>query len=160
LGQKNSSISKKSKKKAETYDYASLLEYPDGWSWWGFVFYADPESPFSGWTESDRAKFVKETFGFEVRKFGAEIEAYEKFTDTPAKRHYRAWGKKMDERTEFLETVKYDVNTWEMIDKMAAATVKLYSDLERIKKIVDDAGDSGRVMGDRTESLSESGLID
>lgn len=87
------------------------------------------------------------------------IELYCKLSDSPAKRQLRMWNKKMDEKTAFLDSVSYDLNTFEAIEKMWATNSKLYKEYETIMKDLSKENNEGSVRGGKEASLSDKGEI-
>lgn len=88
------------------------------------------------------------------------IKDLERIEDTPVDRHLRQWDASLDDRTNFLSTMKYTLDTYEDLDKMAANTSKVFDTLKKIKddKAKELAG-GGSAKGGGQESLSDTGEI-
>lgn len=88
------------------------------------------------------------------------IQDFQKLEDTPVDRHLRQWDASLDDRTNFLSTMKYTLDTYEDLDKMAANTSKVFDTLKKIKddKAKELAG-GGSAKGGGQESLSDTGEI-
>ena len=87
------------------------------------------------------------------------IEAYQRITDTPARRQLRVWNKKMDEKSDFIKGLTYDAKNWKTIDEMLTKNKDLYDSFFKIEKMIatESAGDS--VEGGGEESLMEKGMF-
>jgi len=80
--------------------------------------------------------------------------------DNAVRRHLRQWETTLDQRTKFLERVEYDFATYEAIDKMSAATSKIYDTFKKIQDdIAKDENGSGEAKGGYKESLNDTGEI-
>jgi hypothetical protein len=133
---------------------------------WFVVFVCDPESPFRNLPEELRIqtlldnKFItpeeykknKDTLIKELKTM------YYSLVETPAMRQLRIWSLKMDEKSAFMETTTYDVNTFEILEKMMASNAKIYSDLEMITKKIATEDDT-ITRGGAQESLTDKGQI-
>jgi hypothetical protein len=79
--------------------------------------------------------------------------------DTPARRALRAWEKKMEERSEFIDSTPYNLDNADQLDKMMANTKKLFDDFKRIQEDLSKEPTSTASKGDRELSLSDRGII-
>lgn len=82
-----------------------------------------------------------------------------RFTSTKAKKLLRNWEIKLEERDEYISGLKYDEDTAEHLDKMMAATQKIWEQYLSILNEVEKEEGAGSVKGGGVESLSESGRI-
>lgn len=130
---------------------------------WAIALVYDTESKYFNIPIGERKKIVakdylkNESFNFDDYK--DHIELYEKITLTPARRHLIIWNSKLDEKTAFLEGLKYNESTAELIEKLLISNTKLYAELERISEELVKEGNSGIVKGGAIESANESGDI-
>lgn len=83
-----------------------------------------------------------------------------KLMDTPSQRHLRQWTKTLEDRTNFLSEVSYDLNNFDKLDKMAANTSALMETFKKINEMLsrEEAG-MGNVKGGGQESLADTGEI-
>lgn len=82
-----------------------------------------------------------------------------KLMDTPSSRHLRQWLKTLEDRTTFLESVEYDLNNFDKLDKMAANTSSLMETFKKINDAMVKEAGSGDVKGGGRESLNDTGEI-
>lgn len=78
--------------------------------------------------------------------------------DTSGMRQMREWNRIMDEKTNYLKTMKYDSGTFETIEKMLKSNGILYAEYERIMQVLmkeDVAAD--KTFGGSEESFVERG---
>lgn len=83
------------------------------------------------------------------------IEDYIKLQFTAAQRQLREWDKKQDERSQFIANLKYDLNTYEDLDKMAVNTKRIYDTLKTIKEELSKEDGNGTAKGGATPSLND-----
>tara|TARA_R110000851_G_scaffold294490_1_gene449149 strand:- start:364 stop:906 length:543 start_codon:yes stop_codon:yes gene_type:complete len=69
------------------------------------------------------------------------------------------WKTKFEERNQFLETVPYDTNTFEMLDKMLTNTKKMFDMLQQAMQDYEKDLTQGHVEGGSMESLSDKGEL-
>ena len=132
---------------------------------WAVALHADPESRlFKIGKESkeniiynDYIKSKKEDFSWDVVK--EHIEAYKKLYLTQAQRSLVDWEEKLEERGKFLKGVPYTLEDGDTLDKMLAATSKLYDHYEKILERLADEEAEGQTKGGRIESISEKKII-
>ena len=120
-------------------------------------------SPFYGMEEGRKLEMVGESLLGDKKYYKKNkeeldhlIEPYCEVVDSAWDRELRVWDKKMDEKTVFINSLPYDADTWEMIDKMLGANVKLHQDLERIQK-AREIEKSGVKKGGGLPSESDTG---
>lgn len=130
---------------------------------WGIYLLYHPKSRFFNLEQKMKEELVAKDYlkdeKFKWNSLKKEIELFHRLILTAAKRAIIQWNKMMDERQEFMDTEKYDGDNWEMKDKMAIATPKLYAEYDRIKKSLDEESEEGIIEGGGEESASEKGLI-
>lgn len=104
----------------------------------------------------DSIKYYKDN----RNKLDLLIEDYMRISDTPVKRHLRQWTTSLDDRTKFLSTMKYSLDTYEDLDKMAANTAKVFDTLKKINSDLEkEAAGGGEAKGGSKESLADIGEI-
>lgn len=81
-------------------------------------------------------------------------------TTTSIDRHLNQWEESLNDRTRFLSTVRYSLENFDDLDKMAANTTKVFETFKKIKEDqVKEASGSGDIKGGGMESLNDSGEI-
>lgn len=131
---------------------------------WAVAYVCDRQSIFFNWTLDSRIKYVKAEIlkdeGVDFKKEYKELmDFYNSLQETPAMRQLKVWNEKMDEKTDFISKMKYNIGTFENIEKMLSSNVKLYADLERIQLALEKEGDGSKTKGNWEESLSEKDAI-
>ena len=132
---------------------------------WSVAYVYDNDSQYINWTIKDRIKFADEEIlkkkgAFSETKYKKLIDGYNSFQDSAAKRQLKEWERILDEKTDLMKTMKYDLEHWEILEKMLTSNSKLYSELERITMLLDKEGTQDRAKGGSEESLSEKGELD
>ena len=64
---------------------------------------------------------------------------------------------KLEERANFIASLSYTADTFELLDKMMSASSKMWE--QYLKCLKDVEAEQGITMGGAQESLSEKGLI-
>ncbi len=124
---------------------------------WTIALIYDPESKFKNLPLEDRIKIIEENF-CKIENIGI-IDKYKELVTTPAQRHLIQWNNVMEEKSKLLSTLKYDIDSWEVIEKMLIGNTKLYAELERIQDMLSKEGEEGIGRGGSVESASESKFI-
>ena len=132
---------------------------------WAIAFIYDFDSQYYNWTIKDKIKFAEEEIlkkkdSFTEEKYKTIIGIFDKFQDSAGRRQLKEWSRIMDEKTDLMRSMKYNLANWETIEKMLASNSKLYSELERIQSMLDKEGVSDRAKGGSEESLAEKGELD
>lgn len=87
------------------------------------------------------------------------IKDYIKLTTTAIDRHLLEWDDRLEDRTRFLATTKYDLDNFDKLDKMNANTVSVFKNLDTIKENLAKQESGGDTKGGFKESLNDSGEI-
>ena len=132
---------------------------------WSIAYMYDNDSDRINWPIKDKIKFVeteiiKKKDTFTEDKYKVLIEKFNSFQDSAARRQLKEWSRIMDEKTELMRGMKYNIGNWETIEKMLTSNSKLYSELERIESLLDNEGIQDRAKGGSEESLAEKGELD
>jgi hypothetical protein len=77
---------------------------------------------------------------------------------TVAEDYMSFWDKKIRERKRYMDSIPYNANTYEMLDKMLKDGHPMMKQFKEIKKDFDSEV-SSRTEGEQEESLLEKGLI-
>jgi hypothetical protein len=141
--------------------FSKHLSTPSSHMWALFLF-AHPDSKFFNESPEDRKSliykdYLKEDPTFDWDEYSPLIEVLNTYVLTKAQRALMRWEQALHERDDFMASIPYTVDTFELKDKMMAATPKLWdqyeSILERLTK------EQSSTHGDQEESLSEKQLI-
>ena len=129
---------------------------------WGITLLLDPDSKFSNIPFNDRKKMIARDYlqekNFKWEGYKEAIGLYEKLILSPAKRQVNIWNKKMDEKTEYLESLTYEEDS-ETIEKLLTTNAKLYAELDRITKQLEKEESEGITKGGVEESAVEKGVL-
>ena len=83
------------------------------------------------------------------------INDYIKLQFSAAQRQLMEWDRKSDERAEFISKTKYDLTTYEDLDKMAVNTAKIYDIFKKIKEDLSKEEGDGVAKGGQVPSLND-----
>jgi hypothetical protein len=127
---------------------------------WGLFLFAHPDSKLFNETPTTRKQLVTEflkdpTFSFE--DYLPLLEDISNKVLTKAQRSLMIWEEKLHEREALMASVKYDLNNFEVVDKLITGTSKLWDQYDNIKKAL--MKEEAKTFGDQEESASEKGLI-
>jgi hypothetical protein len=86
------------------------------------------------------------------------ITAYVKMMDTAGKRQLRAFIRKLDEKTDWMDSMHYKDDP-EAMDKAMTSNKNLYSSLATIEKQLNEEDGEGQGLGGSTPSAADSGAI-
>lgn len=134
---------------------------------WAVAFYTDPSSKWKNLSSSDKVKYIGEDFLNERKinftldgKDALElIDKYSKFVISKPKKMLVRQEKKLEERSDFIDSIPYNESTYEMLDKMMKETKKMWDEYYRVVKDLSEDSDDGTSMGGTQESASERHLI-
>lgn len=148
---------------------------------WFVALCYDFKSKWKNMPEAERLELIGEDFCGSPKYYEENkelidrcAELYKSMQYTPAKRALDEWEQKMIERSLFIKNTKYSFDRFEeddegkikkiagnakLLDEMMSNTEKLYKDLDRIKKAIQDEENSNQTRGGRALSLSDSGEI-
>lgn len=98
---------------------------------------------------------VKDYYKQNKARLDPVIEDYKKTNLTAAQRHLEEWEKKQDERSKFIASVEYSLNTYEDLDKMAVNTTKIYDTFKMIKEQLAKEEGEGIGKSGRKASLND-----
>lgn len=126
---------------------------------WGIALLYDTKSKFFNLPIDDRLSIIKKEFlkdkDFNIEKYKDQIELYVKLTTTPAKRQLIQWNRILDEKSKYLETIRYSSETYNDIEKMLSSNTKLYEELSRITSAIEMEEAGSAVKGGAKKSLLE-----
>lgn len=129
---------------------------------WAIAFFADFDSKYRALSDSERKKLVAEDIlkdpQFDWVAVEKYIKAWDMFKSVPMKQ-MSEWERLMNEKTEYMRTLKYTAETADEIEKRLLSNSKLYSEYEEIMARLVQEGEGGTMLGGGLESLTERGEI-
>ena len=128
---------------------------------WALALYIDFGSKFRELDENERKTliikdFLKEKFSFDEYK--DQIKTWDIFK-SPAQKQLSEWNRLMNEKTEYMRSLKYTGENAEHIEDLLLSNSKLYEAYEKLLVKLSQEEETGVVKGDGEESLSEKGFI-
>jgi hypothetical protein len=129
---------------------------------WAVAFYADFESKYRPLSEPERKKLIAEDVlkeeSFDWSQLDKYIKDWERYKSVPMKQ-MSEWERLMNEKTEYMKTLKYSAETADEIEKRLLSNSKLYAEYEEIMSRLVQDGEAGTMLGGAMESLTEKGEI-
>jgi hypothetical protein len=129
---------------------------------WAIAFYADFDSKYRALSDGERKKLIAEDILKEPEYDWTQLEVYIKawdiFKSVPMKQMVE-WERLMNEKTEYMKTLKYSAETADEIEKRLLSNSKLYAEYEEIMSRLVQDGEAGTMLGGAMESLTEKGEI-
>lgn len=130
---------------------------------WAIALLVHPKSKFKDSSYKDRITLISEDY-LDVKyewteKYENLIERFKQIGMTRVQRIAMEWGDKLDERTEFLTSVPYNLETVDQLDKAMANTGKIWDIYQRCLADLADEESKGHVQGGGEESAAEQNLI-
>jgi hypothetical protein len=124
----------------------------------------DPDSKFKNLPLQERTSTIQGNLKIDLKLYDKLTiddltNRYIDLVTTPAQRQLIQWNRIMDDKTQLLKSLKYDIANWETIEKMLTGNTKMYGELERIQDMLSKEGEEGITRGNTMESASESKLI-
>jgi len=131
---------------------------------WAIALLVDPASKFINTSEGRRKELIEQDFiksetKFNWTKYKPEIELYRELALSKAERFLINWEQKLEERDGFIASLKYDENTYELLDKMLKETKKMWDQYQSCLKDVEDEGLKSQVQGGAELSVSDKGIL-
>lgn len=133
---------------------------------WAIYLLLHANSPFINMNIKDRKKLIAEEYlkdeAFLWEDDPDIKEAMQEFTNlliTPARRLAYEWQEKLEERSNFIAKTKYNAETADTLDKMMAATKKIYDMYYQVLADLEKEEAQSHIEGDAEESLTEKGQI-
>lgn len=127
---------------------------------WGLMLYAHPDSKLFNESPSERKKLVLEYINdnkFTFEKYEDLLELIERKVLTKAQKSLMVWERALHKRDEYIDSIEYTEDSWDMLDKMLANSAKLWAQYQTIVDWL--SKESSKTLGDQEESLTEKGLI-
>jgi hypothetical protein len=134
---------------------------------WFVAFTHDQGSIYYNLPVDEKYNLIGEDFLGDINYYSKQrhilddlIKQYVGLTMTASERHLDQWRISLDDRTNFLSTVKYDLENFDKLDKMAANTKAVFDTFKRIQEdIIKEQSGGGDAKGGYKESLNDTGEI-
>ena len=143
--------------------------YPDNYSklMWAICLLLHPKSIYKNLDESTRKRIilreyldVDETSSQIWDDLSLEIELFKDLILTKKEKFLIEWERKLDERQNFISSLPYNANTYELLDKMMGVTDKMWKQyLSCLKDVEEESSKMSNIEGGAIESPSEQHLI-
>lgn len=124
---------------------------------WAVSILEHKDSPYSNFSRREKLDVISQTFK-NVEVSEELIDKFNSITLSKAQKFLKSWERKLEEREDFIASLEYNEDTFEMLDKMMSSTEKLWKQYLSILKQVEQEADS-ETLGGQEESLSEKGII-
>lgn len=129
---------------------------------WALLLYVHPRSEFFNLDLSTREYLLKKEYlgddDFNFADYEEALAAVKEYVLTTAEAYLSFWDKKIRERVQYMDSIPYDKDNYDMLDKMLKDGYPMMKQFKEIKKDFDSEVNSSTV-GDREESLLEKGII-
>ena len=129
---------------------------------WAVAYYADFDSKYRALSDGERQKLISEDIlrqpDFDWSVLVDYVKGWDMFKSVPMKQMIE-WERFMNEKTEYMRTLKYNSETADEIEKRLVSNTKLYSECEDIMSRLIQNGEGGTMIGGSMESLTEKGEI-
>lgn len=129
---------------------------------WALLLYVHPRSAYFNLELSTRRQLLKKELikdpNFNFDDYEATLSLMKEHSMSVAESYMTFIDKKVRERKEFMDSVPYNANTYEMLDKMMKEGYPMMKQLKEIKKDFDSEV-SSQTEGQEEESLLEKGLL-
>jgi hypothetical protein len=126
---------------------------------WAIYLLCDINSPKIWLRIDEREEEIKTFFikdpEFTFTRYQHLIEAYPKVVLSKIQRELKVWHDKIEERNKFLESITYDMNTFEALDKMMKDSKPIWEAFGKVYKEYQEENIETRARGGREESFSE-----
>ena len=126
---------------------------------WAIALLVHPKSAYKNINLSERKDILKNDFSSNIiwEEVEKEIELFKDLCLSKKQRYLIDWESKLDERQTFIASIPYNQETYEDLDKMMAATDKMWKTYLSCLKDVED--EEAMIIGGAQESLAEQGLL-
>lgn len=145
---------------------------------WAIAMYCDPheENPWRDVNEKDKKTLISEEFvgdekfSFDDKNINELVDEYKNRCLTIPEKEFIRLQIKIQQRSKFISDKTYTLDeydstgklvkgTADQLDKMLVNTNKIYEQMAKIEKMLNDDKNKGNVRGGHVESASEEGLI-
>ena len=121
-------------------------------------------SQYFNLSDEDKKELLAKEFLGNARFFNSKVftklsEIFNSLYETPARKALRELEVMLTDRSNFIKDNPYSEDTWEMLEKMNASTLKIFENYDKARRLVEQEDAKDKAMGDEMESLSDQGLI-
>jgi len=134
---------------------------------WAIALIWDYESKYYRVEEADRIDLVEKDFlgdeGFfkrEMNNIQDVITAYENLQKDSIHRMLRLQQKKLDERTSFMNTTPYSLDTAKILDAMTKETKNILATIKTLEEEIQKKEGESQIKGDHKPSMLETGDLE
>jgi hypothetical protein len=133
---------------------------------WALFLLFHRKSPYTGSVIEDKKMLIADDYlgnkDFKWDKDSLIARAMEVFKQkliSPQRRLLYEWQEKLEERSKFIASIKYNQDTSDLLDKMLEKTHKMFEMYNKALKDLSEEEKEGVTEGNAEESLSEKGII-
>lgn len=128
---------------------------------WALMLYIHPKSKYQGLDDRSKITLIESDYlgkSLELDKMQLTLDKIGTHLMSKVEYLLAGWERKLEERDAFMYSKPYDEDTFEMLDKMMAATAKMWDQYLSIrKKAIEE--ETTQTEGDIELSLSAKGVI-
>lgn len=127
---------------------------------WALILDFHPKSMYKNIEVTERRQYIDVDYlGFHLdwEKHISDSNILKKFFLTKAEQYLVGWEEKLDERQQFITSIPYSAETFELLDKMMGVTEKLWKQYQVALKDVQE--EESTTQGKAQESAGEQGLV-
>jgi hypothetical protein len=129
---------------------------------WAAMLYIHPESKLFNESPSVRRKLILTDYlqdpNFDFDTLKPIIDKIKTFVLSKTQRLLVNWEKKLYERDELIDSIPYNQDTYDILDKMLDKTPKMWQQYYAILEML-EKDSAAKTEGDVEESLTEKGEI-
>lgn len=132
---------------------------------WAINFLLDKSkfNPYAKLDAEDRESSINSEIlndpGFNWEMYADLIEHTRNILMTETEKSYHSFINKMEEKRRLIDTTPYTLDNAEKIDKIIINTAKIRSEIDEIKKLLDQEQGEGQTKGGILESAAERGWL-
>lgn len=101
--------------------------------------------------------YIKDVIDWEA--LDPYIQRYKQLCMSPAERAFATWSKKLEERSNFIDSIEYDQDTWESLDSIMKNSKVIFDHYEKVAEKFGEQKAKSTLRGGKQESASEKGII-
>lgn len=123
--------------------------------------FTDPFSKFANTDEEFRKRLIEQDYvqsPVDWEALQPFIELYKKLCLSKPQRFLIEWEKKLDQRSQFIASLPYNEDNFEILDKMMSATEKMWKQyMNCLASVAEEENE--HTFGGARESLNEQNII-
>ena len=127
---------------------------------WATALVYHPESKYANLDEESRVKEILEDLELTITwaDYTDLHDHFKRLCLSKAQRFLISWESKLEERNQFIDSLPYSADTYEILDKMMASTDKMWKQYMTCLKDVENEK-ATQSKGGAQESLLEKGIL-